>query len=324
MVHRVPQSPVRLRVATTDPEEAHEWLRGAYADHSARLSGNPHAFRFTHTVADCGTFKVGVCRHSMTLNGEWDPLDEQLLFSHLLSGRFTIGCKRSEIAAGPDDVFAYDPDVAMAVEWSDIRMAQVRMARAAFDRVAAELTGDDRGIGFDLARPASEAKAQHWRRFMQYVANDVATSPVVHASPIVLGQVFRMIVATALETFPNTASGDRDRRGGYVSAAAVRRALTYIDENAGGDVGLTEMAEAAGVGPRALQRAFRRSLDTTPLGHLRAVRLDRAHQELRAAAPGDGTSVAVVAARWGFGHPGRFAADYRARFGCSPSDTLRG
>ena len=313
---------MRMQIATTDPEAAHEWLRGAYADHSARLSGNTQAFRFTHSMADCGTFKVGVCRHTMTLNGEWDPLDDQLLFSHLLSGRFTIGCQRSEVAAGPGDVFAYDPDVAMAVEWSDIRMAQVRISRAAFDRVAAELTGDDRGTGFDLARPTSAAKAQHWRRFMHYVTSDVAGSPVVHASPLVLGQVFRLIVATALATFPNTASGDRDRQGGFVPAAAVRRALAYIDEHAADDIGLTEIAAAAGVGPRALQRAFRRALETTPLGRLRSVRLERAHQELRAAGPG--STVAAVAARWGFGHPGRFAADYRTRFGCSPSDTLRG
>ena len=315
---------MRMRIATTDPERAHEWLREAYVDHSARLSGNTQAFRFTHSLADCGPFKVGVCRHSMTLNGDWEPLDDQLLFSHLLSGRFRIGCKQSEVAAGPGDVFAYDPDVAMAVEWSDIRMAQVRMSRGAFDRIAAELTGDERGVGFDLARPAGAAKAQHWRRFMQYVTSDVATSPAVHNSPLLMGQVFRMIVATALETFPNTASGDRDRQGAYVSAAAVRRALTYIDERVSDDIGLTEIAEAAGVGPRALQRAFRRALEVTPLGHLRAVRLERAHHELRAADPGDGTTVAVVAARWGFGHPGRFAADYRARFGCSPSDSLRG
>jgi len=164
----VHESATHFQVATTDPDVAHTWLRSAYVDHSARLSGRPEAFRFSHSVADCGAFKVGVCRHTMTLRGEWAPLDGQLLFSHLLSGRFVIGCSDSEVVAGPGDVFAYDPDVAMDVEWSDIRMAQVRIERAAFDRIAAELTGDDRpGVttGFDLARAVDEARAQHWRRF---------------------------------------------------------------------------------------------------------------------------------------------------------------
>ena len=35
-------------------------------------------------------------------------------------------------------------------------------------------------------------------------------------------------------------------------------------------------------------------------------------------------TVAELAARWGFAHPGRFAVAYRAKFGHSPSETLRG
>jgi AraC-like DNA-binding protein len=315
----------QFTVSTSDPDEAHSWLSSAYADHSARLSGRAEAFRFSHTVADCGAFRVGVCGHTMTLRGEWEPLGDQLLFSHLLSGRFVIGCARSEVAAGPGDVFGYDPDVAMGVEWSDIRMAQVRIDRAAFDRTAAELVGDDRpGVrtGFVLSRAVSPATAAYWRRFMRYVTNEVAVSSVVQGSPLVTGQVFRTIVATALETFPH-ATVERSGRCGPVGAGVVRRAPAYIDEHAGEDVDLTAIADAAGVGPRALQRAFRRSLDTTPLHHLRSVRLERARADLRAADPGDGTTVAGVAARWGFGHPGRFAAEYRGRFGTSPSDTLR-
>ena len=57
--------------------------------------------------------------------------------------------------------------------------------------------------------------------------------------------------------------------------------------------------------------------------HLRSVRLDRAHADLVAADPAVDT-VAAIALRWGFGHAGRFAKDYRARFRRSPSDTLRG
>jgi transcriptional regulator GlxA family with amidase domain len=34
--------------------------------------------------------------------------------------------------------------------------------------------------------------------------------------------------------------------------------------------------------------------------------------------------VGQIAARWGFAHPGRFAALYREAYGTSPSRTLRG
>ncbi|WP_300015239.1 AraC family transcriptional regulator [Pseudonocardia sp.] len=317
---------MRLHISTGDPDEAHQWLSDAYADHRVTLSGRSTAFRFTHSVADCGLLKVGVARHTMTLHGTWEPLDDIMLFSHLLTGRFTIRSPHDEVAAGPGDVFGYDPDTLMQVEWNDIKMAQVRIQRSAMERLAAEMLGDDRGsvpVGFDLARPVTAAKAVHWKRLMQYVTTDVATSPGVHGSPLVMRHVQRLVVATALATFPNSTLTGTPVPAGYASPDAVRRAVEFIEEHAGSDIDLTAVAEAAHVGPRALQRAFRRTLDITPLGYLRSVRLDRAHAELRTADPGAGATVSGIAGRWGFGHPGRFAADYRARFGRSPSETLR-
>lgn len=324
---------MRLLISTGDPDRAHDWLRSAYTDHSARLSGSRDAFRFSHHVADCGAFKVGVARHTMTLHGQWAPLDDLLLFSHLLSGRFTIRSPRAEVGAGPGDVFSYDPDSAMTVAWSDIRMAQIRVQRSVVHRLADEVVGaDDLGrsrsspIAFELSRPLTAAKAAHWRRLMHYVAGDAAANPAVHGSPLILDRVLRLVVVTALETFPHNLLDDRSRSPALVTPVgpgALRRAVAFIEEHAAERMDVTAVAEAAGVGPRALQHAFRRGLDTTPMAHLREVRLQRAHEELQAADPTDGRTVATIAARWGFGNPGRFAVDYRRRFGRRPSQALR-
>jgi len=48
----------------------------------------------------------------------------------------------------------------------------------------------------------------------------------------------------------------------------------------------------------------------------------RANEALRRSDPARVT-VSAVAHRWGFAHLGRFASAYRARFGESPSVTLR-
>ncbi|MFF0738954.1 helix-turn-helix domain-containing protein [Streptomyces sp. NPDC004111] len=58
--------------------------------------------------------------------------------------------------------------------------------------------------------------------------------------------------------------------------------------------------------------------------HLTAaeVRLARAHRDLLRAEPAART-VTDIAYRWGFHHPGRFAADYRRTYGEPPSHTLR-
>ena len=80
---------------------------------------------------------------------------------------------------------------------------------------------------------------------------------------------------------------------------------------------------AAHVTGRALQYAFRRHLDTTPLAHLRQIRLSHAHQDLMNADPNHGATVTEIAARWGFHHAGRFATLYREAYGSSPPRTLR-
>lgn len=314
-----------FQIATRDPEEAHDWLRTAYADHTVTLAGSTSGFRFRHDVIDCGPFKLGVCDHSMTLRGRWSPLGDQLLISRLLEGRFDISCRGSSVAAGPGDTFAYDPDVAMQVEWSDIRMSQIRLDRPAVERVLAEFgTGRQAvGIGFDLARPLSPAHGLRWARMLDHVVREVEIDPERIGSPLVMRQVFRLIVATALDTFPHVTGGPAPLPGGAASVAAVRRAVAFMEEHAEQDIDLVTIAEAARVGPRALQRAFRRSLDVTPLEYLRSVRLGCAHDELEQADVSTGVTVGEIAARWGFGHPGRFAAAYRARFGHAPSDHLR-
>lgn len=107
------------------------------------------------------------------------------------------------------------------------------------------------------------------------------------------------------------------------SPVLLRRAISYIEANAGNDVALADIAEAVHVTPRAVQYMFRRHLGTTPLQYLRRLRLDHVHRDLLVATQPDQT-VTQVAARWGFTHTGRFAVLYRQTFGRSPHETLRG
>ena len=103
---------------------------------------------------------------------------------------------------------------------------------------------------------------------------------------------------------------------------ALRRATTFIHENAHRDITLSDIAAAVNLTPRSVQYTFRRHLGTTPLEYLRRVRLDRAHRELQAADPRVDT-VMAIAGRWGFTHAGRFSSVYKKAFGTPPSETLR-
>jgi AraC-like DNA-binding protein len=83
-----------------------------------------------------------------------------------------------------------------------------------------------------------------------------------------------------------------------------------------------QLAAATGVGIRALQLGFRRHFGTSISEMLRDIRLAHLNARLIAASPDD--SVTDIAFELGFTHLSRTASAYRAKFGETPSATLRG
>ncbi|MFI5845743.1 AraC family transcriptional regulator [Catenuloplanes sp. NPDC051500] len=107
------------------------------------------------------------------------------------------------------------------------------------------------------------------------------------------------------------------------SSVSIQRALDAIHDAPERPWTLSDLARTAQVSVRALQMGFRRHCGVTPTAYLRDIRLTRAHLDLSASDPAT-AGVAEIANRWGFVHLGRFAARYRERYACHPSDTLNG
>jgi transcriptional regulator GlxA family with amidase domain len=172
-------------------------------------------------------------------------------------------------------------------------------------------------------RAVSPAMGQYWRSVAAFVHRELAAQWSTTIPPLVLAQTEATVAAAALAVFPNTTlTAGSGAPVGRVGSVALRRAVAYIESHAGEAITVLDIAAGAGVGVRALQHAFAHHYETTPMGYLRRVRLERAHRELQAADPG-GDTVAQIARRWGFADPGRFAALYRDTYGANPRPTLR-
>jgi AraC-like DNA-binding protein len=176
-------------------------------------------------------------------------------------------------------------------------------------------------VEFRCYTPSRRA-ARRWRAVSWFV-DDLLNNSEAAAAPLVIGSAARLLAATALATFPTTLldGGDTTERAD-ATPDTLRRATAFIDSNAGTDIGLADIAAAAYATPRAVQYAFRRHRGTSPMAYLRRVRLAAAHHDLQAADPSYET-ITSIAAAWGFPHPGRFAAQYRAVYGQTPSTTLQ-
>ena len=100
----------------------------------------------------------------------------------------------------------------------------------------------------------------------------------------------------------------------------VRQARSYMGTHADEPITVPDLCAAIHVSRRTLQYSFQEVLQMSPVTYLRALRLNGVRRDLRR---GGDEPVADRAARWGFWHLSRFAADYRHMFGELPSETLR-
>ncbi|BCJ57521.1 helix-turn-helix transcriptional regulator [Micromonospora endophytica] len=221
------------------------------------------------------------------------------------------------------ETVAAAPGLPFSARWPPGKIAGCLLDLSVLHKVTGGAPDDRAGATrFTGLTPISPGLARLWRHTTGYLNHVVLGNPSAHRQPLVLANAARMLAAAALAVFPNTTAGwptATQRRD--ATTATLRRATAFIEEHADRDIGAADIAAAAQVSLRALQLAFRRHLDTTPMAHLRRVRLDRAHHELLQADPRQET-VSAIASRWGFLSHSRFTARYHAIYGIPPSRTL--
>jgi AraC-like DNA-binding protein len=301
---------------TTDPREAHAFLRQVYGESTMRVLGDQDAFRMSHVARGAGPLTSATLVQTSTVEHRTQPTG-RLVVGHVRRGHVDVPGESSP--AGPGDVLLVGtPNRPRALRSEDVEMHLVQI-----DQVVVTDLITPAGEGptiFTRSRPVSAAAGRHCAGLLEFLARDLLANEDAGASPLLVDQAARLLGAALLATFPNTATHPHDP--GMSAPATLRRALAFIEDHAHEPVSLAQIAAAAHVTTRALQLTFRQQLATTPTEYLRLVRLDRAHQDLLAAEPVDGVSVTGIARRWGFAHAGRFAARYRQAYGRSPRETL--
>ncbi|GGW14238.1 hypothetical protein GCM10018980_12960 [Streptomyces capoamus] len=230
-----------------------------------------------------------------------------------------------EDSFGPGDVVLLaPPDLPYTGRICNARYNITMLEPDLLAQVAGDADGS-RPVRLTGHRPRSVAAGRQLHRTIAHLRDTVLADPELADQPLVAATAAQHLAASVLAAFPNTAL-DEPAAADHADArpAVLRRALAYIDDHADRPVTVADIAAAAHVTVRALQYAFRRHLDTTPLAQLRRVRLAHAHHDLVAADPGAGATVTEIAARWGFHHPGRFATLYRDTYRRAPYETLTG
>jgi AraC-like DNA-binding protein len=208
----------------------------------------------------------------------------------------------------------------------DCRLLAVKIGRAALEDELARLLDSPVRSPVTLATTIDITcgPGASWLRLLRLMAADAAQPQGLIHHPLVGARLQEALIAGLLGATDHSYR-DRLERPSPATAApgAIRRVVEAMRAHPGEPFTVADLAAIAGVSIRCLQESFRRYVGMPPMTYLRHLRLARVHEHLHQADPALHT-VTEIAYRYGFTHMGRFAAEYRARYGVPPRETLRG
>jgi AraC-like DNA-binding protein len=233
-------------------------------------------------------------------------------------GRYCLDCnpRRATIASPVHEKCFF-------ISSADNARIQVALPKGALIDHLAALLGEPPDSSLDFA-PALDLTGGHGRSLARYLllaAIDLDQPDSALLNPLTMNMFEQLIMTGLLLSHPHNYSDKLDGRTWSIAPRDVKRAIDYIESRLDAPIKLADLVAASGVPGRTLFKHFRDSKGTSPMRYLRNARFDKVREALVRAEPGN--NVTAIAMAWGFSHMGRFAVDYRARFGESPSDTLR-
>jgi AraC-like DNA-binding protein len=314
--------PYRFRLETTDLDEACRFMAWVYGP--ARISTPDKNTLVRLSGLTTGPLRLSQSDLRMTLDYHAAPVP-RVQVGYVVAGVLQRRAEGHAAVFGSGDVaLLKQPGQTYWGRSESALMRTISFEASLLDQVADGLPNRAPApVRFTGMTPASAAAAQRLRATLEFAWELIAGHHAADDQPLVIGSAARLVAAAVLNTFPNTAATEPDRGDRRdAGPGTLGRAARFIDEHAGSDLSMADIAAAANVSIRAVQLAFRRELGVTPLGYLRRVRLERAHRDLLAAGP-TGPTVTAVSVRWGFSSSSRFAAYYREAFGVLPSHTRK-
>ncbi|KSZ56625.1 hypothetical protein Z045_22695 [Rhodococcus pyridinivorans KG-16] len=298
-----------------------------YYPHEVRVLGDERKFQMRMTAATIGPVVLGRLDYSTEVEIYTNELKDAYQVNIPMRGELMTGSGRARTTATPHRAAVYRCDQRTVLRgWASPYPTPVLALK--IDRHALEEQLADRlGIAvadpiiFDVDFDLDTVVGRQWLSLVEGLSHQLDSPEALALHPIVAAPMAECLMSGLL------VAAEHDYRSRlYAPAPAlpglVRMAVDYMEAHAQEPITVTRLARQVGASVRALQVGFQTSLGTTPMRHLKLIRLQRARKELLTSDPSV-TGVTEVAQRWGFLHPGRFAGEYKAAFGSSPSEDLR-
>jgi len=312
------------RLHTRDVDEAQSVVSEVFEPHSLRpLESTPLNARMN--AVQTGDVTIGYLTYGLPTRIRLPANDRWYHVNVTLRGgsRVSRSDGATAVTAGRRGAAILLPHREQRIHWdADTEQLAIRIPRDPLEDHLATLLNRSsrRSLDLDLAVDLTTPDGQSLLRALEYTTTEWDTNGVLTRSAAARRHLEQLVLTSLL-----MAAGGPHRQLldelGPGPADFVARTKEYIHEHARSLPTLSDLLRVAGVSARTLQTRFREEVGVGPIQYLREVRLRRVHEALRHPTPE--TNVTDVAIEWGFYHLGRFADQYRQRYGESPSATLR-
>ncbi len=304
-------------------EEATDRIGRIFSPHRLQLRSRDGCLDVAHNQVRLRNVTLNVLRYGAEVVIDPGERGDFYMAQLPLSGRAQLVCGNQEVNVDPGVLSVLQPGIRSRMVWSsDCTMILIPVSRTLV-QARAKAWGLQTTPSFALAYSRNLPGVGAWWQSVLDLTSNIdrfGDQWLRHPAAYAAMEEFLLSAFTALLA----QQVDEPRFADRSDDRCLRRAREFIHANLDRVLSSAEIARHAGVSPRTLEAAFKRGGEVTPLAYARRCRLQAVHEALRLARhEGRLINVTDVAMAYGFVHMGRFAAQYREQFGCSPSETIR-
>ena len=250
--------------------------------------------------------------------------DSLYVVEKILSGNITMKHGNQNYLSPPGQANCLLPGVKTDLECSgNVRAIIVTIERKTLEKQLENIIGLplSGAIQFETAMSMDSGAIKSWWRLINTIENEFKHSDSLFIDGACVNKMEQIVLQSLLYCQPHNYSQWLTDDAPAVAPAHVRRAEVFMQSNLQHNISLEDIVSASNVPERTLLDAFKKFRGISPMQFLKMIRLQSAREELLDKK--SSKNLTDVAHHWGFNHTGRFSIDYKARYGESPSDTLR-
>lgn len=307
-----------------DVDETRALVAGVFCDHRLSLTDRTSQLDYRHRYFRTPAMSFSVIRYGAGVRVAPQALESFFLIQLPLKGGDRIESAKESLLSQPGRGTIHCPGESFSMNWSaDCAKLAVRIERDAMERHAAALLGRPlpQRLHFAAEMDTRKGSGLAWERTIRQLLRSVQQTPELVGHPLMQAQFEQLVMSGLLIWQGNTLSNCLGQPTANVQPRHLKLAEDYMRAHLDAPITNEELAALTGISLRTLYNSFRKFRGVSPMRYLRDLRMDKVREALLDA---DGIhNVTTVATQWGFFELGRFAAEYRRRYGESPSDTLR-